>query len=293
LVSLHSVQVISEFRPLDLSGTFGQIALASGILLFVLNGYRKRVPDLLELALPMSMFVAGMTTLRYYPFTALTLIPFLAQAIAEGAVSGLISRPLRFLAGPFATLTGLWPTLMRRWRFSQDDKGLFVVHWLAAGVVFFVLTPFLLTNSWSKEKRDARLPIGAVNFVEANNIQGRMFNNYNIGGYLLYRLYPGRKVFIDPRADLYGDQFMKNYLMIIRAEDGWREALAEWHIDYAILQSSDPIRSALPREGDFAAVYDDGRFAVVVRREPRFETLIDAAASASSHEKNHSSDGRE
>ena len=38
-----------------------------------------------------------------------------------------------------------------------------------------------------------------------------MFNEYALGGYLLYALNPPPKVFIDGRADMYGEQILSDY----------------------------------------------------------------------------------
>lgn len=44
-------------------------------------------------------------------------------------------------------------------------------------------------------------PEGAVQWIAAHEMVGRMFNNYNSGSYLLYRLYPHVRTYIDARLD--------------------------------------------------------------------------------------------
>ncbi len=46
-------------------------------------------------------------------------------------------------------------------------------------------------------------PLGATEFIKTYNLRGNMFNDYNYGSYMLYRLYPTHQVFIDGRADVY------------------------------------------------------------------------------------------
>ena len=275
LVTLQAADSITEWQPLRLNQPFGAMALLSGLLYFSITAYRRRAPDLLELALPISVFVAGITTLRYYPFTSLTMIPFLALAVADGAVSRLFAGPLLFVARLSERAKALWTSRVGPLAPRRSDPKAYRVHWAAAAVVVFLITPLGLVYGWSPERRDASLPVKAVDFLEANGIHGRMLNSYNIGGYLLYRVHPDRRVFIDPRTDLYGDAFFNRYLTLVRAQDGWQEILAEWAIDYAVLLSSEPLRAALVLDGGFAEVYEDGTYAVLVRREPRFERLID------------------
>ncbi len=45
-------------------------------------------------------------------------------------------------------------------------------------------------------------PEGAVQWLAAHRPPGRMFNNYNSGSYLLYRLYPHVRTYIDGRLDI-------------------------------------------------------------------------------------------
>ena len=45
---------------------------------------------------------------------------------------------------------------------------------------------------------------GAVSFLQAHPPSGPIFNHYDWGGYLIWKLYPSTPVFIDGRADLYG-----------------------------------------------------------------------------------------
>lgn len=49
-----------------------------------------------------------------------------------------------------------------------------------------------------------------VEFFQENSLRGPIFNNFDIGSYLLYRLYPKEKVFIDGRPESYPADFIKN-----------------------------------------------------------------------------------
>lgn len=45
------------------------------------------------------------------------------------------------------------------------------------------------------------------------------------GGYLLYRMWPGRRVFIDGQTDFYGSELVNEYLTALRVQDGWQDIL--------------------------------------------------------------------
>ncbi len=66
---------------------------------------------------------------------------------------------------------------------------------------------------------DSTYPKKAVDFILRNNIPGNMFNDFNSGAYLIGKTYPRRKVFIDGRTEVYGQDFVKAYDKIIKKAD--------------------------------------------------------------------------
>lgn len=59
-------------------------------------------------------------------------------------------------------------------------------------------------------------PKAAVDVAMELPVKGRVLNFYNFGGYLIYRNIP---VFIDGRADVYGDQYMGQYFEMTQTEN--------------------------------------------------------------------------
>jgi hypothetical protein len=51
-----------------------------------------------------------------------------------------------------------------------------------------------------------------VAFLKKYHLDGPIFNDYIIGGYLMWDLYPDYKVFIDPRFGPYDKQFFRDYV---------------------------------------------------------------------------------
>ncbi|MBI2454334.1 MAG: hypothetical protein HYV54_02065 [Parcubacteria group bacterium] len=72
----------------------------------------------------------------------------------------------------------------------------------------------------------------ALDFFKENKLSGPIFNNYDIGGYLIYGLYPqekvypesDRRVFVDNRPEAYpADFFTKTYIPMQEDKDIWQE----------------------------------------------------------------------
>ncbi len=80
-------------------------------------------------------------------------------------------------------------------------------------------------------------PQDAADFLVDINIKGNMFNEYGFGGYLIWRLYPEKKVFIDGR--LLEPDVYKEYETVAYAEDGahqsWEDVIEKYNISYIIM----------------------------------------------------------
>lgn len=51
----------------------------------------------------------------------------------------------------------------------------------------------------------------ACNFIKENKLEGNIFNDLGSGGYLIWRLFPDKKVFIDGRLEVYGNEIYNAY----------------------------------------------------------------------------------
>lgn len=94
---------------------------------------------------------------------------------------------------------------------------------------------------------------------------GPVLNAYNFGGYLIYSRVP---VFIDGRADMYGDALLQRYLdaISLRAPDKLPALLDDYRIGWTLLAPGTPALYALDRMPGWKRVYAD-RVAVVHMRD--------------------------
>lgn len=92
----------------------------------------------------------------------------------------------------------------------------------------------------------------------------RIFTSDQWGDYLIYRLYPETKVFMDGRSDFYGSAFNKDYLDILQVNTGWDKTLARFNVDTILMPCGSSLTGALKESARWRVVYDDG-VAVVFR----------------------------
>ena len=82
---------------------------------------------------------------------------------------------------------------------------------------------------------EVRYPVGALDFIEENNIKGNVFNGAGMGGYFIWRMYPERKVFFDGRWEVYGDDFMRLNNAALKDPQTFERVARAYAIEYTLL----------------------------------------------------------
>jgi hypothetical protein len=111
-----------------------------------------------------------------------------------------------------------------------------------------------------------KMPVQAVDWLEQNPQEGRVFNQFVWGGYLLYRLWPAELVFIDGQTDFYGEALMREYIEVISLSDGWENILDKHQVDWLLIPRDDMLAQAIEsRPNEWTVLYEDAT-AVIFRR---------------------------
>ncbi len=122
-------------------------------------------------------------------------------------------------------------------------------------------------------------PLGLAHFVEQTKIPGPMYNFYTWGGFLIWRLYPRYKVFVDGRALDRNISYIAD--SILKTFPAWRGQLDAYNINFIVIpvvfrESGHiiPLAPALVREPGWKLVYLRNNSAVFVRDVPQNQELI-------------------
>lgn len=109
------------------------------------------------------------------------------------------------------------------------------------------------------------LPAEAVAAIQELRPAGPMFNSYNWGGYLIFALWPDYPVFVDGRTDLYDDSFLREYIDIYLANDGWHDSLDRYGIRMVFVETNSVLAKFLRMEPMWQEAYRDNMAAVFTR----------------------------
>jgi len=105
----------------------------------------------------------------------------------------------------------------------------------------------------------------------------KFFTDIHNSGYLIWAGYPGWRVYVDPRMELYGDNFIKHYSSLF---DNWGAFLEEdrkYDFDLVFVSAyrmSSGFIQRLARSADWALIYVDGKNVVFLKNKSSFSELI-------------------
>ena len=126
-------------------------------------------------------------------------------------------------------------------------------------------------------------PQRAAEFIEREKVPGEIFNTYDEGGYLTWKLGPERHDYIDGRAIPFGVVRMQRHGQLLASPPDsplWQEEVASYNINTVILPLARHDGISLVRLQDFCKskvwkpVYLDEVSAVFVRRTAQTEDLL-------------------
>jgi hypothetical protein len=110
-------------------------------------------------------------------------------------------------------------------------------------------------------------PTRAVAFLQTHP-SGRIFNHYDWGGYLIWRLYPATPVFIDGRADLYGKDLLDQFAATYQFKGDWQQTLQRWSIDTVLVPADSALATGLRNSPAWSVSYEDAQ-AIVLTAPPQ------------------------
>jgi len=104
----------------------------------------------------------------------------------------------------------------------------------------------------------AALPVEATDALQGLGRPVRVFNYYDYGGYLVWRLFPhGGRVFIDGRVEVYGSEVFSRYLQVSYMAAAWPDVIAQAHPDAIILPNGHPLTGILRHDAAWQVLRQD------------------------------------
>ena len=272
----YQLQHITEFQSMNFHSPvvvyFEPLMLLSIAVAF-LDARRRRFADVF---LGMGFLHLALLAQRNLPLFAIAAAPAAARGImaAIRAAQTPVSAP-----GAAHSLTP-WISRAALWfrdasvSFEETDRisRVYLTSALAISVIGILLlitpaAPGVFDSKFTSTYDPKFYPEKALSLLRGPETQ-HIFAEDEWGDYLIYQLYPGKKVFIDGRSDFYGDEFGERYLDLMNIHWDWQKTLDKYAIDTILISPKFGLSSTLKISPDWRIVYDDG-VSLVFRRQPR------------------------
>jgi len=255
---------IDEFRSPDFHGIAQQCFVLILLIAIVALAIGKK-PSLAQVLVLLFAAYSGLYASRSLPVSSLLITlgvaPLLTPTIAtNGRKTTVVSSLNHFLAcwRSFGSRMGSLELSLRGhlWPLVAVIAGLFVcAHQGIMGS----------HRSMNAHFDEIRFPVQAGEEIVRQNIREPILAPDLWGGYLIYRLYPQTKVFVDDRHDFYGEDFLKDYLKAIQVAPDWDIFLNEKRVNWALVPEGSSLAHMLEQTRSWAVSYRDGT-AVLFRR---------------------------
>ena len=242
---------IQEWHSPSLHNTqFWPFAAMAGLGVLCMIFSPKR-PSFSELLLYFGTVAAGFLSARHIPLFAIIGAPIVAHHatvwVAASKFSALVMQPS--------------PHEM-----EKPARFFVIVNWvILLTVIFGALMWTAVTIDGNQEQVDARYPVAAVDFLQESGLEDvPIYNSYNWGGYLIWRGFP---VFIDGRADVYGDDFIFYYRQTLDMANTWREPLDAYDVQLVMMERGDPLNTLLLTSNEWQEIYADDVAQILTRKD--------------------------
>lgn len=221
---------------------------------------------------------------HYFPVLLVWLLLLVAFACSRSRPKGRIIVPLLLTAAAsldaarhipifvllaipvIATLASDWAspakaTTSHAWERSRPVFNLAVVI-LMAGLA---MAKWATVARAQLDQESELFPRAAIASLPSTPDSTRILAYYDWGGYAIWKLYPRYQVFVDGRADLYGDILLKQFETAISLHDGWREILDRWEVNTVLLPSNCALAQALMINPEWRPTFNDSKAIILVR----------------------------
>ncbi|MFH1088221.1 MAG: hypothetical protein V1719_00030 [Patescibacteria group bacterium] len=206
---------IAEWHPVQWqwANSQSQNLIIYTVWLLALLPWTWRRLDVVKLGLAVIFFVISLTSWRNLPFFPLIALPLLGDMINQ-----LFPKGIHYYLRSRWLIMGLVPIIIYIGYLRYQE-----------------ILPY--THDPSAWGRLANYPYQAVQYIKENQPVGKLFNEYNWGGYLVWQL-PEKKVFIDgrmavwqiPTQDIFAD-----YLAVGKDQEAIPDILNRYDVGLALV----------------------------------------------------------
>jgi hypothetical protein len=256
-----SQRLVIEWQPPRIDTPQGVLLFYGPFfLLLIVLLYSKRRPDITDAVLFLASSAFALTATRNIIWFIIISAPLLARYSPAGPVQAAGDDRKAPVPG-------------------SERRLLNLLLAVAAIFVLALLSPWVHPRVYGASLVAPETPVGAMDYIQSHRLQGRIFHPQEYGDYLIWRLWPQHRSFIDGRVHLFGESFVREYQQIF-CDSGWERSLDSYDVRYMLL-NKDPDRTesvhlmenARTSPG-WTVLYEDG-ITVLFEKKPAASRTLD------------------
>lgn len=203
----------------------------------------------------------------------------ISEAVLLGATGYFSFTALRYVAFFLIAALPVVARIFSGGKLLKPVRALVLAGSVAACIFFtsgHIATKNLMTGNWIDAQK---FPVAGADFIRANDLRGNMYNYFDWGGYLIWRLAPERKVFIDGRT-LYPHTYHQSDVIDtadarpIGPLPSWKAALEQYNVNYTVTPASLPLVRALSEDREWIPVFLDSTAVIFAKDTPENRHVI-------------------
>lgn len=192
------------------------------------------------------------------------------RAARQISIWVLVAAPV--LAAALPEILALVPWKLKLQFNEHPARPVQILNTIILIVVALVVMVRLTGTALDQDRAEREFyPVAAVQWLQEQGQRGPIFNLYDWGGYLIWKMYPTERVFIDGRSDLYGltaDTIVTEYLSAINGSLNWRTPLDKYNVRLVLIPPDAPLTTLLTQEtAIWDKVYSDDTAVIFQRQE--------------------------
>jgi hypothetical protein len=229
------MQYIEEWQPVNFSTGNGKLGLVVIFALLAAALFSRRRWRLDEVLLTAFALWAALSHVRFLFFAGIIVVPILAPRLE------LFTPYERELDKPWLNAI--------------------IMAAIVGAMIFFIPSEAEL-----QQRVDEEYPRAALEFIQQQHLNGRIFNQYKWGGYMEWHA-PEVKTFVDGRADIFVYNGVFEDFLRATALEHSLEILDKCKIDYVFVEPNQPLVYLLNHSSTWHPIYTD-KVAVLFERTP-------------------------
>ncbi len=258
IVENQSIFFLKDYGILEEKINVFEISLVALIASFVPAWMVRGRKLTFEILAGLVFSVLAMRMIRNFSLYGYTMLPVMALNLSYFNLNWFKSKVVKLIGG--------------------------VIYLLLLSSVSYWFVSASVTSLAGSKKFGLQIPEGArrgVEFVKQYEIAGPVFNNFDVGSFLIWKLYPEQKIFVDGRPEAYSvDFFEKVYKPMQENPADWEKYSELYHINYVFFDHHDitpwaqTFLGRISKDPRWPMVYLDESVVILLKRTGANQTVI-------------------